>query len=83
MNGSPVTSYNDNGTSKYYYTGENAIREYKSYINIFETPSNNSKISSQVLYGEEFKILSKRKNWVKIKTSFDNYIGFIKTNNFY
>ena len=32
MNGSPVTSYNDNGTTKYYYTGENAIREYKSYI---------------------------------------------------
>ena len=32
MDGSPVTSYNDNGTTKYYYTGENALREYKSYI---------------------------------------------------
>ena len=32
MTGSPVSSYNDNGTTKYYYTGENALREYKSYI---------------------------------------------------
>ena len=32
MNGSPVSSYSDNGVTKYYYTGENALREYKSYI---------------------------------------------------
>ncbi len=51
--------------------------------NIYTHPNINSEICSQILYGEEFKILSKRKNWVKIKTSFDNYIGFIKTNNFY
>jgi len=30
------------------------------------------------LYGEKFKILSKNKNWLKIKTSFDNYVGYIK-----
>ena len=32
MTGSPVTSYDDNGETKYYYTGENALREYKSYL---------------------------------------------------
>ena len=32
MNGSPVSSYSDNGVTKYYYTGENAVREYKYYI---------------------------------------------------
>ena len=30
--GSPLTSYDDNGTTKYYYTGTNALREYKSYF---------------------------------------------------
>ena len=50
--------------------------------NIYSTPSLNSPVSSQILYGEKFKILSKKKNWIKIKTAFDNYIGFIKKNNF-
>ena len=34
------------------------------------------------MYGEKFKILSKRKNWIKIKTLFDNYKGFIKNSNY-
>ena len=54
----------------------------KSYINIFETPSNNSKISSQVLYGEEFKILKREKYFLKIRTIYDNYIGYIKKRKF-
>jgi len=50
--------------------------------NIYSTPSLNSDVSSQILYGEKFKILSKKKNWIKIKTSFDNYIGYIKKKKF-
>ena len=50
--------------------------------NIYSKPSSNSEVSSQILYGEKFKILSKKKNWVKIKTNFDNYIGYIKKNKF-
>ena len=46
--------------------------------NIYSKPSIRSEIASQILYGEKFKILLKKKNWIKIKTSFDNYIGFIK-----
>ena len=49
-----------------------------SVDNIYSKPSANSDVSSQILYGEKFKILSKKKNWIKIKTSFDNYVGFIK-----
>jgi hypothetical protein len=48
------------------------------FTNIYEKSSQKSKVSSQILYGEKFKILSKKKNWLKIKTSFDNYIGYIK-----
>jgi hypothetical protein len=50
-------------------------------LNIYEFPSINSKISSQILYGEKYKILLKKKNFLKIKTSFDNYIGLIKISN--
>ena len=53
-----------------------------SVTNIYSKPSSNSDVCSQILYGEKFKILSKKKNWIKIKTSFDNYVGFIKKNKF-
>tara|TARA_B110001452_G_scaffold198477_1_gene168466 strand:+ start:291 stop:1043 length:753 start_codon:yes stop_codon:yes gene_type:complete len=51
--------------------------------NINLKPSLSSEITSQILYGEKFKILSKKKNWVKIKTSFDHYTGYIKKEKFY
>ena len=54
----------------------------KSIGNVYSKPSSKSEISSQILYGEKFKILSKNKDWIKIKTNFDNYIGFIKKSNF-
>ncbi len=53
-----------------------------SVANIYSKASSNSEVSSQILYGEKFKILSKKKNWYKIKTSFDNYVGYIKKNKF-
>ena len=54
----------------------------KHFSNIYEKSFQSSKVSSQILYGEKFKILSKNKNWLKIKTSFDNYVGYIKKQNF-
>ena len=48
------------------------------FINLYDRPSYNSKIGSQILYGEKFKILKKEKNFLKIKTKYDNYIGYIK-----
>jgi cell wall-associated NlpC family hydrolase len=53
-----------------------------SKINIYEEPKIKSKLSSQILYGEKFKIIYKKKNWFKIKTSYDNYIGYIKNKKF-
>ena len=49
-----------------------------NFSNIHKKPSKFSEVTSQILYGEKFKILSKNKNWIKIKTLFDNYIGYIK-----
>ncbi len=48
------------------------------YINIYEKPFKNSKISSQILYGERFSVLKKKKNFLKIQTFYDNYYGYIK-----
>ena len=45
---------------------------YKNkYSNIYKTTSRFSEVTSQILYGEKFKILSKNKNWIKIKSLFD------------
>ena len=49
-----------------------------SYLNVYELASKNSNVSSQLLYGEKFKVIKKNKNFLKIKTDFDNYSGFIK-----
>ena len=54
----------------------------KSIGNINSQPFLNSEVTSQILYGEKFKVLSKSKGWVKIKTKYDNYIGFIKSQKF-
>ena len=54
----------------------------KLLLNVYESQKSQSKISTQLLYGEKFKILSKNNKWIKIKTSFDNYTGYIKYNNF-
>ena len=48
------------------------------FINLYDRPSNNSKIGSQILYGEKFKIIKKEKKFFKIRTRYDNYTGYIK-----
>ena len=51
-------------------------------VNIYEKESLKSKLSSQLIYGEKFQILNKKKSWLKIKTSYDKYTGFIKKRKF-
>ena len=54
----------------------------KSVANVYIKPTSNSEVVSQILYGEKFKILLKRKKYLKIKTHYDNYIGYIKKDKF-
>ena len=61
---------------------ENKFFFKNKFTNIYEKSSQKSRVSSQILYGEKFQILSKNKHWLKIKTSFDNYIGYIKNKNY-
>ncbi len=46
-------------------------------VDVLEKPNKNSNVSSQIIYGEKFKILSKNQNFYKVKNLYDNYIGFI------
>ena len=50
----------------------------KPIENVYSKACINSEVSTQILYGEKFKIISRNRDWLKIKTNFDNYLGFIK-----
>ena len=54
----------------------------KPLSNIYEKPNVVSEVTSQLLYGEKFKIISKNKSWIKIKVLFDNYTGYIKNKDY-
>ena len=60
--------------NKFYFTG--------NFTNIYKKPSIKSEVTSQIIHGEKFKILAKDKKWIKIKTLFDNYKGFIKNSKY-
>ena len=52
-------------------------------INVYKKKSTNPKLlTSQLLYGDTFKIIRKKGSWIKIKNDFDGYKGFIKKKNF-
>ena len=48
-------------------------------VNLLEKPDKNSNISSQLIYGDKFKIIKKKRGYLKIKNSYDGYIGFVKS----
>ena len=47
------------------------------FKNIYKIPNKKSEIISQILYGENIKIIKRKKNWLKIKTEYDGYIGYV------
>ena len=51
-------------------------------INVYKNKNITSKIVTQLIYGDTFKILKKSGSWIKIKNDFDYYKGFIKNRKF-
>ncbi|MGM0497846.1 MAG: NlpC/P60 family protein [Bacteroidota bacterium] len=48
-----------------------------SFISVRIAPSHKSELTSQILFGEDFQILETKNDWSYIKTSYDNYEGWI------
>ncbi|PWH82622.1 hydrolase Nlp/P60 [Algibacter marinivivus] len=46
-------------------------------------PADTSELVSQVIYGDFFKILEKRKKWSKIRLAFDKYEGWIDNKQYF
>ena len=51
-------------------------------LNVYEDKESKKNLATQLLYGDKFKIIKKYKNTLKIKTFYDNYIGFINRKKF-
>ena len=51
-------------------------------LNMYNKKIVSSKLVSQLIYGEKFKIIKKYKNWLKIKSNNDNYVGYVKKRKF-
>lgn len=48
-----------------------------SIVPIRSKPADVSEIVSQLLFGESYTVLEKRRNWTKIECAYDGYIGWI------
>ena len=59
------------------------MRNNFSVLNVYKKKSKKSKIVTQLLFGDNFKILKKNKSWLKIKNYSDNYVGFVYNKNFF
>jgi len=51
-------------------------------LNVYKKKTKKSQVVTQLLYGETFKKLEKKKSWIKIKNDLDDYIGYIKNKKF-
>ena len=49
-----------------------------SIVPLRNEPQHTGELSSQVLYGDHFKVLEQRKKWSKIRLAFDKYEGWIE-----
>jgi len=58
------------------------MRNTKILLNVYEKKKLSSKLVTQLLYGENFSIEKSYLNWIKIKSKYDNYIGYIKKKKF-
>ena len=47
-------------------------------INLYKRTSLKSEVVTQMIYGEDFKIINKSLKWLKIKIINDKYVGYIK-----
>ena len=54
-----------------------------SIVPLRNEPTDTSELVSQVIYGDFFKIIEKRKKWIKIRLVFDKYEGWIDSKQYH
>ena len=47
-------------------------------VNLYKKKSSKSLVDTQLLYGDNFKVVKKYGSWSKIKILKDNYNGYVK-----
>ena len=50
------------------------------YVPLRSGPSHKSEMTSQVLFGEKYRVIDQAGKWIKVETEFDSYQGWIDTN---
>ena len=58
------------------------MRNNFSVLNLYKKRDLKSEVVTQILYGDNFKILEQSSSWIKIKNDLDNYKGYIKNKKF-
>ena len=53
-----------------------------SIINLYKKPNRKSEVVTQMIYGDNFSVSKKSRNWLKIKIKNDGYKGYVKNKNF-
>ena len=53
-----------------------------SIVNLYKKNSSKSKIVTQMIFGESFKIINKSPKWIKIRIKEDGYTGYVKSKKF-
>lgn len=53
-----------------------------SVIPLRSEPNSTAELCSQLLFGETYQIMEELKDWIKIKTDLDDYLGWISQNQF-
>ena len=61
---------------------KNSFGNNSPVLNLYKKNSLKSKIDTQLLYGDNFKVIKKSPNWKKIIIKKDGYKGFIKSKKF-
>jgi hypothetical protein len=58
------------------------VRNNFSVLNLYKKRDLKSEVVTQILYGDNFKILEQSSSWIKIKNDLDNYKGYIENKKF-
>ena len=47
------------------------------FVPLRKGPSHSSEQGSQILFGEKYSVVERAANWIKVKTEYDDYLGWI------